>query len=858
MKHNLDTSKSDKNMVKNDEVQAKEIPKQVQSLTNGAENQAAEKLKGKKVTLNEDAKKTTDESSIEIDPQSIDKSSEKSEVDGQIPKTKVSTTSKVVVGYVSNLIGSFKAEQADGQVRELNENDPIYEGDAVYHNEVANDKIESGALPDLMIQMNSGKEISVTDASYLLFDSTVIGEDQDASEVETIKRERARTVDERRFVNSIVSSPNALDSEEADTVEFGLNVVESLVATQIEVEEAQAVDEEVIIDEIIESVEEFVVVNNPPVASSSTIEVDEASEENLLNLNLPFDEDGDDVVVTITDIPKLGTIVLSDGRVLSEGDIVTSKDVTELVYNAPDDYNGLDEVGTLSYTVTDGTETVGGSTTIKVIAVNDPPKISIIGDDGKEIVFINNFTEGGLDTTGIAVVIVDDKFVVEDVDNSNIVGAVVTLINAQDGDSVDTSALKGSISAETIIKDGTITLNLTGFTSISDYVDAIKSTVFVNESEDPNFQDRIFKIQFDDGKLKSNEITAIVRVTPINDAPILDLDKNDSTKVGADFETTYNEGSNAVSIGDVDVLIADVDDKNIESVKIVLSDTKNGDALNVSNLPTGITATQTIIDGNIVLTLEGSKTLSEYQEAIKSIKYSSTSADPTGNLDGNQFNTRTVKVIVNDGELDSNEAITTINIIPTNESPVLDLDGDNSTKLGVDYEISYTEGGSSVTIGDFDTSITDLDNSDIFSAKIILTNTKLGDVLDYSTLPAGIDAQESVDGNGNIVVTLTGVNTLLEYQDAISNIEYYSTSEDPTGNKDGNNFNTRTVEVTVNDGIVDSNKAVTTINISAVNDTPLLDLDGESNGTGFTTTFTEGTGSTTGTAVNIANTDISI
>ncbi|MCJ8344236.1 cadherin-like domain-containing protein, partial [bacterium] len=366
-------------------------------------------------------------------------------------KGKVSTTSKVIVGYVSNLKGSFRAEQADGQVRELQENDPIYEGDAVYHNEEKQGSENSVELPDLLIQMNSGKEVSVTDASYLLFDSTVIGEDKDFAEVETTKREENRIEEAKRFADEGDSRPIAIASEEVQESAPIAIAVEAVEATQVEIEEAKLDDEIANIEEDLEVEIEFVPVNNPPTAFSSTIIVDEASEDTNLTLALPFDEDGDLVIVTITEIPKLGTIHLKDGTIVVKGQIVTAKDITEMTYDAPQDYNVSDEVGELNYTVSDGKETVNGSTQIEVIPVNDAPQIG----GGVGIEFINTFTEGDLNSVGISVHIVDDQFVVEDVDNSLIQSAIVTLTNAQTGDLIDVSGISGSISTNThTITDG--------------------------------------------------------------------------------------------------------------------------------------------------------------------------------------------------------------------------------------------------------------------------------------------------------------------------------------------------------------------------------------------------------------------
>ena len=81
---------------------------------------------------------------------------------------------------------------------------------------------------------------------------------------------------------------------------------------------------------------------------------------------------------------------------------------------------------------------------------------------------------------------------------------------------------------------------------------------------------------------------------------------------------------------------------------------------------------------------------------------------------------------------------------------------------------------------------------------------------------------------------------------ALRAITYANTSDNP-------NTTPRTITVVTNDGLLNSNVATTTINVTAVNDAPVLDLDGSAAGTGFATYFIRaGAGST---AVAIADLD---
>lgn len=152
--------------------------------------------------------------------------------------------------------------------------------------------------------------------------------------------------------------------------------------------------------------------------------------------------------------------------------------------------------------------------------------------------------------------------------------------------------------------------------------------------------------------------TLDITVTPLNDPPTLDLDGNDSsTVVGTGFKTSYTNAGTAVSIGDVDVQVSDVDSANIASAVIVLTNPQSGDTLNVDATALlanyGITATTSSAGGVITVSLSGSSSLANYQAAIQAITFSST---------GNTTVDRVVSVKVNDGTADSNTAYTTISV----------------------------------------------------------------------------------------------------------------------------------------------------------------------------------------------------
>ena len=125
------------------------------------------------------------------------------------------------------------------------------------------------------------------------------------------------------------------------------------------------------------------------------------------------------------------------------------------------------------------------------------------------------------------------------------------------------------------------------------------------------------------------------------------------------------------------------------------------------------------------------------------------------------------------------------------------------------YATSYQTNTSPVAITSANVGITDVDSTDIVSATITLTNHQSGDVLSVigGSLPSGIVASSYNAATG--VITLTGSASLASYQTAIEQIGFSSSSSSDDA---------RTINVTVNDGTVDSNTVVSTIAVTLDSD----------------------------------------
>lgn len=228
--------------------------------------------------------------------------------------------------------------------------------------------------------------------------------------------------------------------------------------------------------------------------------------------------------------------------------------------------------------------------------------------------------------------------------------------------------LFSNVTITTLPSSGTLTYNGTAVTagqviSVAN-LNLLVFTPVANSAGSPSFT---FQVQDDGGTsnsgvdLDQSPNTFTFTVSSINDAPVVDLD---GSGAGYNFTRTYTNGSAGVSIADTDSAVTDVDDTYIESAVITLINKQAGDALSVGTLPAGITASIDTSDaGKITVTLTSTTantmTKADYEAAIEAITFASS---------GTSVDDRMISVQVNDGNLNSNVAYSTIDVSPDNRA----------------------------------------------------------------------------------------------------------------------------------------------------------------------------------------------
>jgi hypothetical protein len=173
--------------------------------------------------------------------------------------------------------------------------------------------------------------------------------------------------------------------------------------------------------------------------------------------------------------------------------------------------------------------------------------------------------------------------------------------------------------------------------------------------------------------------THTISITPVNDAPVIDLNTNTA---GINDSNLFVEGSFDPGIGSA-ISVSDVDGDTIKGAVVSITDAIAGDSISY-NLPlgNGITIDPSSTATRVVLT--GTASAAAYAQALGQFGYHSSSDDPTV---GGTDTTRTITVTVNDGAVDSAAATSTITVVGVNDAPS-GTDATINVRHGVLYTLS--------------------------------------------------------------------------------------------------------------------------------------------------------------------------
>ena len=306
-------------------------------------------------------------------------------------------------------------------------------------------------------------------------------------------------------------------------------------------------------------------------------------------------------------------------------------------------------------------------------------------------------------------------------------------------------------------------------------------------------------ITVSDASGNSASDTFTLAVTAVNDSPEV---------TATSGSVAYTENGAAIPIDDA-VSVTDLDDTQLVSGSVSLtSGFTSGDTLAGTTTGTSITASYDATTG--VLSLSGTDSLENYQTVLRTVTYSSTNEDPA-----DSSTSRTVTFSVTDANAEASGAKTgsdtrTVSLTALSDAPVVTATSGSS---------AYTENGDPVAI-DGAMVISDPDDTQIVSGSVsVTTGFATGDILAATTTGTGVTASYN---SSTGVLSLTGTDTVANYQSVLQSVTYNSSSEDPTAASTARTI-TFIVTDANSDGVgIESGSAKRGIDVTPVNDAPVL------------------------------------
>ena len=242
-----------------------------------------------------------------------------------------------------------------------------------------------------------------------------------------------------------------------------------------------------------------------------------------------------------------------------------------------------------------------------------------------------------------------------------------------------------------------------------------------------------YTVKVDDGKGGTDTETVTITIQGTNDAPT----------VVAGGTAAYVE-NDAATVIDAALTLSDVDDTNLESASVAITGgfVAGEDSLSFTN-QNGIIGSYNAATG--ILALSGTATVAQYQAAMASVSYANSSENP-------DTSDRTVSFGVNDGDVDSTIATSTVTVAAVNDAPsILGATSVGATTVNdiQDYNVPNSTGN-----GGFNSAYNGLPGGQIDGRAI--TDFATGDVISFTV--TGVNYFFALyDGDNNMLAPFDGL-----------------------------------------------------------------------------------------------------
>ncbi|BBZ30341.1 hypothetical protein MMAD_46360 [Mycolicibacterium madagascariense] len=338
-------------------------------------------------------------------------------------------------------------------------------------------------------------------------------------------------------------------------------------------------------------------------------------------------------------------------------------------------------------------------------------------------------------------VVLDSNVIVADVDSTQATSATVKVTTGYTA-GVDTLGYTGPLSSS--FDDATGTLTLTGDASVADYQAALRSVTFASTAT-VGVKTVSMSVITDGAAGTPGTIVVTVAAPPVSTG---------LPSVVLTTPATLYTGNGTPVVLDSNVVVADVDSTLATGATVTIG---AGYTAGVDTLGYTGPLSSSFDDATGTLTLTGDASIADYQTALRSVTFASTAT----------AGVKTVSMaVITDGATGTPGTIVVTAAAPpaaTNVPPLVVTSG----------ALTYTAGGAAVAL-DPGMTVVDIDSPTLAGATVSIAIGYVPgtDSLNYST----IDGIGGVYDAGTGVLTLTGVASAAQYQQALRSVTFATTA----------------------------------------------------------------------------------
>ena len=368
---------------------------------------------------------------------------------------------------------------------------------------------------------------------------------------------------------------------------------------------------------------------------------------------------------------------------------------------------------------------------------------------------------------------------------------------------------------------------------ISTFETVLRSAEYFNTAEELAGRTREVDFSVRDlslsGLFFSVTATSSITMVPVNDPPVLDVNNAFSPLGNISNVVEYEEGQGPQTLTNASgILLYDYDNDYLESITISfnhLPDTSVYEVLSADTSGTNIVARQNMT-GDGTLLLIGRDTIANYSQVLETVTY--TNNKHGVNIGHPSTLQRLISFVPFDGAASGTAAVVDVTFVSVDDAPLIDLNG---AATGIDFSTVFVEEGGSVLIVN-PTGLTafDVDNDSLSYASARIENI-YNNELEVLTV-SNVTQRVLLSGNGKLIsetnlspmttynfssgeLIITGLDSVAEYQTVLRTLRYNNLADEQ------NNV-TRTIVVTLSDGLKTNPEARAYVDLVPVNDRPFF------------------------------------